>query len=626
MVNIPNFSDPQFVDANGVGGLNAAMSAVSGSVAVIGQEFFIRPGLLQPELVTMSFSGMVATVTIPAPAGIVNSSGVVALAHGIQTGLDTQTYTVNFAPLVPATGTVTAYLVGSATQIQQDPFPIPGPPPGHPSYNPNFIPTIGYSQTVDTIALSATTTAPNNTSTFEFGRATLTHGQVTLSSLSTFAQLRASTPLNRQLFAVSSSTVLTVPQLQYLIYATVGGITTTLPPASSSTYSIAIFVNSTASDWTIAANGSDTIFGGLAGGSSGSTIPVHSLGAVILWSNGSNWIILGINPGQSLASVNTWTGTNTYGAGGGWSSSNWGKQLLVTTPAGFSNPAIGITDVNGVNLWGISNGTGALNFARMPAYGDNSTPPNNILTLSAGGAVVKGSAFASSDAAVASGLVRLNQVGTGLQVVGTAIQTVPAGIQAFSSAGTFTFTVPTGVTTLKVSVWGGGGGGGGCVFGTAAAAAGGGGGGYAVKRFTGLAPGSNISVAVGAGGTGGGPSGNGLPGGPSSVLTVSATGGSGGTAGGSGISIGGAGGSGVGGDIGNGNSANGSAGNVNAGTAGTANGGTGGAASSGGGGGGSSVGIGGAGGFPGGGGAGTGNSVTANGASGGNGLVIIEWP
>lgn len=71
--------------------------------------------------------------------------------------------------------------------------------------------------------------------------------------------------------------------------------------------------------------------------------------------------------------------------------------------------------------------------------------------------------------------------------------------QVFTASNTFT--VPTGITAIKVSLCGGGGNGGtGSSFGNAAG--GGGGGGVAIKYITGLTPGSTVSVTVGGvGGT-----------------------------------------------------------------------------------------------------------------------------
>lgn len=94
--------------------------------------------------------------------------------------------------------------------------------------------------------------------------------------------------------------------------------------------------------------------------------------------------------------------------------------------------------------------------------------------------------------------------------------------QVFTSSGTFT--VPTGVSAVKVTVIGGGGGGAG---GNQVACGGGGGGGVAVRWVTGLTPGATVAVTVGAAGTAG--TGNGGTGGTSSFGSyASATGGAGG--------------------------------------------------------------------------------------------------
>ena len=105
--------------------------------------------------------------------------------------------------------------------------------------------------------------------------------------------------------------------------------------------------------------------------------------------------------------------------------------------------------------------------------------------------------------------------------------------QAFTSSGTFT--IPTGITAIKVTVVGGGGGGGRALSGDGqAVGSGGGGGGYSIQFFTGLTSGNTLSVTVGAAGTGGTSGGGGTGGtssvasGTQSITTVSATGGAGG--------------------------------------------------------------------------------------------------
>lgn len=111
--------------------------------------------------------------------------------------------------------------------------------------------------------------------------------------------------------------------------------------------------------------------------------------------------------------------------------------------------------------------------------------------------------------------------------------------QIFTSSGTFT--IPTGITKVKVTVIGGGGGGGGCASSTCDASAGGGGAGAgsAIKYLTGLTSGNTIAVTIGSGGSGGvGNGGAGSAGGTSSIssgsqsiTTVSGSGGGGGPGG-----------------------------------------------------------------------------------------------
>jgi hypothetical protein len=120
--------------------------------------------------------------------------------------------------------------------------------------------------------------------------------------------------------------------------------------------------------------------------------------------------------------------------------------------------------------------------------------------------------------------------------------------QVFTSNGTFT--VPAGITKVKVTVTGGGGGGGGN-GGSAGYVGGGGGGGTAIEIISGLTPGGTVAVTVGVGGTAGSSTGgtSGGTGGTSSFgAYCSATGGAGGSGNGAPAPIG-TGGIGSGGDL-----------------------------------------------------------------------------
>ena len=70
---------------------------------------------------------------------------------------------------------------------------------------------------------------------------------------------------------------------------------------------------------------------------------------------------------------------------------------------------------------------------------------------------------------------------------------------SFTTAGATTFTVPAGVTSIKVSALGGGGGG---SWGEANNGGGGGSGGYSASTLS-VTPGTTFNIVVGAGGNGG---------------------------------------------------------------------------------------------------------------------------
>lgn len=99
-----------------------------------------------------------------------------------------------------------------------------------------------------------------------------------------------------------------------------------------------------------------------------------------------------------------------------------------------------------------------------------------------------------------------------------------ATVIPFTAAGTTSWTVPTGVTSVSVLVVAGGGGGGGGAFG-----GGGGGGGFVNKTNYAVTPGASITVTVGAGGAGGSGAGvRGSNGGNSVFGTITSIGGGGG--------------------------------------------------------------------------------------------------
>lgn len=113
------------------------------------------------------------------------------------------------------------------------------------------------------------------------------------------------------------------------------------------------------------------------------------------------------------------------------------------------------------------------------------------------------------------------------------------GSVTYSSAGTFTWTAPAGVTSATVETWGGGGGAGG---GLAGGASGGGGGGAYSKSTVSVTGGTGYTVVVGSGGVAGNPNDFGAAGGnggdsifnTTSVVAKGGTGGECGATGGGG--------------------------------------------------------------------------------------------
>lgn len=310
-MQFPNFTNPQFLDADGIGGMNPAMGVVSGAIASAGTADWSVPGLISPEAMTVTFSGMVATVGLPRPWGLVSSSGVVVRAHGTQSGQDTTNYAVNFAGLVPASGSVTAILAATVTSIQQNPFPIPGPPQGDPAYNPNYVPTSAYALNTFSVSLAAVTGGINNTNTFELFRTTLTSAQTVLSAYNTIGQLRASIRNARQPLNISAGGAIPVANAQFNMETFTNGLTNTLPSMTGSVGLSYCFNNFSNTAWTIAVTGSDIITG-VANAATVTSFAIPVFGSVTFYSTGAEYQAIAMN--QSALNLGAAGGdlTGTY--------------------------------------------------------------------------------------------------------------------------------------------------------------------------------------------------------------------------------------------------------------------------------------------------------------------------
>lgn len=234
----------------------------------------------------------------------------------------------------------------------------------------------------------------------------------------------------------------------------------------------------------------------------------------------------------------------------------WGKIGLTTHVSGtlpVDNGGTGATTLTGYVK---GNGTGAMTAsATVPVADLTGTLPvanggTGAATLAANNVLLgNGTSAVQAVAPGTSGNV-LTSNGT----TWTSAAALGVNAQVYTS-GTGNFTIPAGVTRLKVTVVGGGGGSAGSVSGNTGGA--GGGGGAAIKWLTGLTPGNTLSYSVGTGGTAGtsapgngGAGGNstvatGTTGTPQTITTITGSGGGAGLVGGSG----GAGGGGTNGDL-----------------------------------------------------------------------------
>ncbi|WP_271024999.1 hypothetical protein [Rhizobium sp. RCAM05973] len=250
----------------------------------------------------------------------------------------------------------------------------------------------------------------------------------------------------------------------------------------------------------------------------------------------------------------------------------------------------------------------------------------NLNGLGAISIVKNGGASLAAGDLVALELIDLAYDGTNFNLM-TSPKSGFSNRQIFTSSGSFT--PPTGVTKVKVSVWGSGGGSGG-TFASGSGSQGGGGGGFA-QGIIPVTPGTGVTVTIGAGGAAGlgtsTPTAGGNGGTSSFGASISATGGAGGIAANAVVvsSVVAAGGTGSGGDLQVSGCTSDAAylaagtNNVVIGKGGASFGGM--AAHVGLSSGSSSMGVTGI--FPGGGASGSGNQ--ANGAAGAGGLVIVEY-
>ena len=189
----PTFNDGEFVAANNY---NAAAALTSAGVALVTAATH-TPGITGASAVTLTPSALTLEFSATTGFAVVFGSGVVAQALGTTAGATSGSATIDFSGLVPTTGNppVTACLVASAAQVQEQPVAILGPPTGHPDYSATFAPYVGYTQVSDTLQLTATLTPPDNFANIEIARTVLSAGQTNITAVSTAYQQAAGSVL-----------------------------------------------------------------------------------------------------------------------------------------------------------------------------------------------------------------------------------------------------------------------------------------------------------------------------------------------------------------------------------------------------------------------------------------------
>jgi hypothetical protein len=272
------------------------------------------------------------------------------------------------------------------------------------------------------------------------------------------------------------------------------------------------------------------------------------------WASGQTFVapVLGTPASGTLTNCTGYTYANLTGTVPTWNQNTTGTaaSLSATLSAslggtGIAGTLTGISYMNGTSAHTVAttaqllSGIGTLPIANG-GTGLTTTPANGALDIG------NGTGFTRTTLTAGTGITITNGAGSiSIAASGGGGGIAGIGGQVFTSSGTFT--IPTGVTLLKVTVVGGGGNGGSSGGSSSCqtfAGGGGGAGAIAIKYLTGLTAGNTLTVTRGAaGGT------SSVASGTQTITTVTATGGSAGVAGNGGGGGGGAGGSATNGDI-----------------------------------------------------------------------------
>lgn len=172
-----NWADGEFVNAFV---LNMSETLTQQSFALHHNSLH-TPGVADNADNSFSSSGLILTSVMT--GSVLFPTGILATGNGTTNGSGNPTYATNFASLVPGSGTVTVYLLASASTVGLNATEIVGPPAGHPDYDPTFAPFTLYAEMADTLVLTASLAPADNNVTFEIGRMSLSAGATTLPAL-----------------------------------------------------------------------------------------------------------------------------------------------------------------------------------------------------------------------------------------------------------------------------------------------------------------------------------------------------------------------------------------------------------------------------------------------------------
>ena len=281
--------------------------------------------------VSLQYSGLNGTITANPGFALRSGTGLGVVNSQTQ-------YTVNFSSLVPSTGTIEVYLVGSLNVVNIDPFVVVPPPPGDSSYSPAANAYTGYANQQYQIAFSASATAPDNINSFVLGVGSLGAGASTI-SINTEAAIVSALIPQLNIIPITSSQTVTTPG----VYSFNGsGLTATLPQPNNIGEVFGF-------------EGAGTVSGSFVGlYSSPGTASSMTLGVndtLLVVSNGSAWMIFGgtfaamnqLTFPLPIAAGGTGTASPSLTAGNGLTvtGSFPNQQYSLSTPVSISNGGTG---------------------------------------------------------------------------------------------------------------------------------------------------------------------------------------------------------------------------------------------------------------------------------------------